>query len=538
MSETTADRPPITEKSHVQGSSLIGSTKLVLMTATELETAAVFLELKPPPGETELIRIVHGSQSFTFGTLGAYNVAHVQCAMGATGFAASMKTTSDAVGFLNARAVVMVGIAFGSDTSKQAIGDVIISEYVIPYNTQKVSASEIIPRGAQTPAGAVLLNRFRTHVSDTHYEFKIQVGPLLSGETLIDNLEYRNSLLKLFPQSVGGEMEGAGVASACHTHGVEWLLVKGICDFADGNKSINKVERQQAAIKTALSVCRNVFSAKNAFTELGLELALQSFGHPVGDVLFTGYTNKCSDYYFERQIDETIAQEIKDFDLWISGTSGIGKTTLLLRHLEHEPNVHYVPLGSTIGTDAKGTLGLMCFEINSRFSDITFGEWKGLTLPEMFRTTAQSASVGIRTGSPQSFYIDEIPLSGSELKEFTVGAMAFMIQCRQVLKDKRLRLFFSSINSVTEMVDQTQAKVRETMVFRTLAPWSLPELSELCGAIAGWLKLEMSSNEIAKLSANADGSPRYVKRFFRNRLTSPGIEFAKMLAQTTSDLES
>ncbi|MBK8342206.1 MAG: hypothetical protein IPL12_02105 [Bacteroidetes bacterium] len=34
-------------------------------------------------------------------------------------------------------------------------------------------------------------------------------------------------------------MEGAGIVSVCDGK-LQWIIVKGICDFADGNKADNK----------------------------------------------------------------------------------------------------------------------------------------------------------------------------------------------------------------------------------------------------------------------------------------------------------
>lgn len=46
-------------------------------------------------------------------------------------------------------------------------------------------------------------------------------------------------------------MEGAGLYVSCNEHKVDWIIVKSICDFADGNKGENKAERQELAAKNA-----------------------------------------------------------------------------------------------------------------------------------------------------------------------------------------------------------------------------------------------------------------------------------------------
>lgn len=59
---------------------------------------------------------------------------------------------------------------------------------------------------------------------------------MLSGEKLVNDLSYRNDLLQTEPEAIGGEMEGAGVYVAARNSRVDWILVKAICDWADGNK--------------------------------------------------------------------------------------------------------------------------------------------------------------------------------------------------------------------------------------------------------------------------------------------------------------
>jgi len=51
-------------------------------------------------------------------------------------------------------------------------------------------------------------------------------------------------LISLHPTVKGGEMEGAGISAACASKNKNWIIVKGICDFADGNKDVDKDKNQ------------------------------------------------------------------------------------------------------------------------------------------------------------------------------------------------------------------------------------------------------------------------------------------------------
>ena len=127
----------------------------------------------------------------------------------------------------------MPGIAFGRDAGKQKIADALIATYVIPYEPQRVGA-EVIPRAAQPESGGVLLNRFK----NLRWEFRRPdgyvcqrgLGPLLSGDKLVDDPGFKAELFRRHPAAIGGEMEGHGVYAAASRKKVEALVVKSICD--------------------------------------------------------------------------------------------------------------------------------------------------------------------------------------------------------------------------------------------------------------------------------------------------------------------
>ena len=48
-------------------------------------------------------------------------------------------------------------------------------------------------------------------------------------------------------RAIGGEMEGAGVAAAAARTKTEWILVKAVCDWADGQKHDGYQEMAAAA---------------------------------------------------------------------------------------------------------------------------------------------------------------------------------------------------------------------------------------------------------------------------------------------------
>ncbi len=195
----------------------------------------------------------------TYQNLGIINGSTVYMAsskMGAIGLGAAQQTVEKGIKALNPHAVIMVGIAFGVDDEKQAIGDILVSRQLMLYDPQRVGKGEIVPRGDKvscTPRLDSYLDSAKLHWKLKGNSTEIRFGLVLTGEKLIDKLSYRKSLKKLEPEFIGGEMEGAGLYVSSQDAKVDWILVKAICDWADGNKEQDRDQRQQLAANNAAS---------------------------------------------------------------------------------------------------------------------------------------------------------------------------------------------------------------------------------------------------------------------------------------------
>ncbi len=124
----------------------------------------------------------------------------------------------------------------------QSIGDILLSKQIQLYDLQRVGR-EIVLRGDKPHAAPRLINHFDAFSQVTWKGARVRPGLLLSGEKLIDDKDYRDQLVALQVEAVGGEMEGAGLYVASADHKVDWIVVKAICDWADGNKK----SQQEAA---------------------------------------------------------------------------------------------------------------------------------------------------------------------------------------------------------------------------------------------------------------------------------------------------
>jgi len=213
---------------------------LLLVTATEIERDAVLRRLRPIHGRDSILRGTLGPLTYYVGSLGPHGVALMMCRMGSVGSGASRVAVAEACATWALQAVVMAGVAFGADPARQGFGDVLVSSQIISYEEQRVGNRREY-RGPIAEASRTLIDRFR-NVLDWSFPrgdgtvCGHTIGPILSGEKLVANTHRKGELLDRFPDAIGGEMEGRGLYASAVDAKVDWILVKGICDWGDETK--------------------------------------------------------------------------------------------------------------------------------------------------------------------------------------------------------------------------------------------------------------------------------------------------------------
>lgn len=229
---------------------------VLLVVATEVEMRAV-LDVFSAVRNRPVARSFKGAVTYyDLGRVGGARVMLAWSGMGSAGPSGSALTVRECLMSLKPSAVVMAGIAFGMDDQKQSISDVLVAERLVLYEHQRVGTRngrrEVLSRGDRVTASSRLLDRMRSSSVDWETG-NVHFGDVLSGDKLVDNSEYREELRRLAPEAIGGEMEGAGLYAAAARTNTEWVLVKAICDWADGEKAMRKRERQELAARNAAS---------------------------------------------------------------------------------------------------------------------------------------------------------------------------------------------------------------------------------------------------------------------------------------------
>ena len=226
---------------------------LLIVTATKVETTAVFAAFRNATKQEPSPQTIGDKTYHYLGIVNSTQVYLVQSEMGAGGLGAAQQTVQKGIEALNPSAVIMVGIAFGVNPEKQKLGDILVSKHLMLYEPQRIGTKGkkpiIIPRGTRADCSPMLLDR--CHGAEHYWKGQtVWFGLILSGEKLVDNLDFRQHLRNMEPEAIGGEMEGAGLYVACQDKKMDWILIKAICDWADGLKEQGKtgsLERQELA---------------------------------------------------------------------------------------------------------------------------------------------------------------------------------------------------------------------------------------------------------------------------------------------------
>jgi nucleoside phosphorylase len=228
------------------------SADIVIITALMKEREAVLRHL----GSTEKIEIqnrvyyrgtIHNAQGH-----GSYCV--VVLSLPDMGSVQAATATALAITVWSPRHVILAGITAGLENTGRNLGDILVSEQIIGYEPGKVIDGKTRRRyqvfrptfdlieAARNLPGEKWVNsakKPRPSGSSSAVMPKVHFGDVASGDKIVADSSFVQELKSQWPQLAGIEMESYGAALAAHqtnpAPGI--LMVKGICDWADGNKN-------------------------------------------------------------------------------------------------------------------------------------------------------------------------------------------------------------------------------------------------------------------------------------------------------------
>lgn len=265
--EDAPELPPAAGITSEELRTLVGQVPVLLVVANEIELKAVWRELRPGTGRSSILAGNAGAETYLIGRLGNHDVVVVQCYLGSTGQSGSQEVTGAAIELFHPQVVIAVGVALGKNRRKQKLGDVLLAKNLVLYEPQRVQPGRNVPRGPIPEASPRVLSAFRTLGASWRAKHpdgkpvRCVVGPVLTGEKLIDEPRFKKELFTRYPDAIGAEMEGAGLYSASARRKTDYILVKAICDWAVRKNS----SYQPQAAANAVHFVKHVLSHEHVF---------------------------------------------------------------------------------------------------------------------------------------------------------------------------------------------------------------------------------------------------------------------------------
>ncbi|MBR5678445.1 MAG: hypothetical protein IKX20_09975 [Paludibacteraceae bacterium] len=497
----------------------------LIVTATKIETESLHNVMSGT-----ILRIVVGDNTYYLGHIGLYNIINVQCSqMGSLAPGGSSQTVNAALKeWSGIKAVIMVGICFGFDEDKQQIGDVIVSKSIRNYETRRVGKDCEIPRGNTYQADSCLMNAFSNlmlsweNIGIDDKKKNLIIGDYISGEQLVDNIEVREKLHTESPEAKAGEMEGNGLVASCESARKPWILVKAICDFADGNKSKEKEKKQLIAATSAVRCCEAALGLVAAYESIGISIATDIKQYDGNfsqhdkvenyDVLFELYRKDYAPYFLNREIDRTVESYLTSHSIWIYGESGVGKSTSI-SHALLSKNREIV-LINMAGIPENSSLEEIFEWIYNEVAGVV-GETS--IVPESYQLCIKKIIELLDTHySGQSVYVlvEEIPFSGESFCNFVNSFSSLVVSNKLTGKSADVHFVLSSIDNPIPYIIKSMQKIKSMVKFLHFDIWTEDECNSLIDLIGQNITVPHVSDR-ADMITRCGNLPRPIKSVFR-----------------------
>lgn len=246
--------------------------------------------------------------------------------------------------------------------------------------------------------------------------------------------------------------------------------------------------------------------------------------------LFDIYDNACEPFYLNRKIDDQVRLDFQHNSFWIHGPSGSGKTSIIKR---------------LIGKTGYQSID-MCFSqcLNGNYRDafiseivetLHLSEFGPVGMPEKSVThIARQISEGINNEKFLFIYIDEVPSdeSNSPEKELLLLIEDLLTSIKQIAKANSFRFVISSLGRPELSECRNPAKLSGYLRVIECAKWTSEELANLIALISENLSSQHSVDLPDDLVAEAKGSPRFIKSFFKTKLAYPERDNDELIRMT------
>jgi pimeloyl-ACP methyl ester carboxylesterase len=235
----------------------------------------------------------------------------------------------------------------------------------------------------------------------------------------------------------------------------------------------------------------------------------------VSRVLFDVYDPTCAPYYFVRPIDDYMTDLIQFYSIWLCGPSGSGKTSIIKRLLHQSQNK---PVELSLSHCSDTLSGEICLtEISDTCLQLEIGNLQKASsqLPWLIETLANYSKT-----SSVVLYVDEVPVSDPLTPNF-ISFCKFLASLLIAVKQKSGPGTHFIISSIGRPIFQNDSKLIEQITLQEIPCWTENELDGLFSLICyNMPNLSFAPSFKTELLSKCQGSPRFLKTFFKNKIIS------------------
>ena len=255
-------------------SELVKDIKVLLMTATkDPEEDEVLRYLEPRDGDDKVIKTHIDNDSGIILHIGKYGdnpvilvkSAESKCSQGSVHAAIVLSIILRECKSI--KYIISVGVCFGMKND-QSFAGIIISDTVCDFTIkhEENDRYDSYYRGPQFAVHPAFLGRFVKMSlplpTEPEYEVKVQKGPLISSNNLVNNRDCKEGMLEERRDALAAEMEGAGIMSATqYASSIDAVIIKAIGDWGDGSKDHCR-EWKPIAARAAAYYVKEMLSAE------------------------------------------------------------------------------------------------------------------------------------------------------------------------------------------------------------------------------------------------------------------------------------
>jgi nucleoside phosphorylase len=162
--------------------------------------------------------------------------------------------TRDVIDRYSPKSLILVGITGGLEKNIP-LGDVVVSDQIIDYELGKVTPKGFEPRWSAYPVDSSILQKAQSFRNNSWVEYvrterpdgiknidpKSNIGLYLCGNKVIADEKTAGALKSFWRKASAIEMEAAAIAAMLRqmTEPPSFIVIKGICDYADSSKNDN-----------------------------------------------------------------------------------------------------------------------------------------------------------------------------------------------------------------------------------------------------------------------------------------------------------